>query len=314
MKRTHLIFGLLIACTLSFTSCEEKFGDSIFDINPPERNRFDQWLFNTFVIPFNVEVFYRFEDIESDFKFNLLPAELAYSVKLAQMVEHVWFEAYVEAVSEDFLQRTVPRTLQFIGSAAHNANGSIVLGTAEGGMKVTLYLVNNLSQFMAQGIEALNHYYFHTMHHEFAHILHQEIMYDLDFRMITPNYIGNAWQELSLKEALERGSVSPYSLSAPDEDFVELFSKYITTEAATCDAWMQAAAAGIIRQGTPATSTTPAIPPFTGRDAIEQKFEILKSYMWNAWELDMDKMRDVSLRRAKEVMTMEFDMFEDIFD
>lgn len=48
----------------------------------------------------------------------------------------------------------------------------MVLGTAEGGMKITLYNVNDINPDKID-INLLNEYYFQTMHHEFAHILHQ---------------------------------------------------------------------------------------------------------------------------------------------
>lgn len=48
----------------------------------------------------------------------------------------------------------------------------MVLGTAEGGMKITLYNVNDINPDQID-INLLNDYYFQTMHHEFAHILHQ---------------------------------------------------------------------------------------------------------------------------------------------
>jgi len=311
MKRIYFTLGLLIALTLSFTSCEQKLDEnSIFDINPPERTRFDYWILEHFTKPFNVELFYRFEDIESSIRFNLLPAELGLAKKMAQIVKHAWIDAYVEVVDTAFLRRTMPRTLQFIGSSAFNSDGSRVLGTAEGGQKVTLYEVNDLTL----NITHLNSIYFWVMHHEFAHILHQQIMYDVTFREITPAaYIGNDWlgvaqlrnplnPNAARDEALRRGVITPYSLFAPDEDFVEMFTAYILTDAETWEEWMQIADTREIRGG------------FTGRDAIEAKLRIQKQYMRTNWGLDMDLMREVSLRRAQEVLTMEFDMFGEMYD
>jgi len=296
MKKIHLILALLIACTLSFTftSCsEEKLGPSIFDVNPPVRTAFDYWLIENFVKPFNVRVLWRYEDMESDFRYNLLPAELGLAKKMAQITKHVWFDAYAEAVSEEFLRLTSPRIIQFIGSRAYNpADGTFTLGTAEGGMKVTLYMVNHLEM----NTDFLNRFYFWVMHHEFAHILHQVRMYPLSFREITPAvYIGNDWPSVSRNEAFRRGVITPYSLFSADEDFVEMFTAYILTDPATWESWMQIAATGIV----PATS-------ITGRQAIEQKLAIIKTYMWEIWGLDMDLMREISLRRAQEVLTMEF--------
>ena len=65
----------------------------------------------------------------------------------------------------------------------------MVLGTAEGGKKITLYNVNDLN-VKKINIEKLNNYYFETMHHEFAHILHQKRNFDLS----TGSRRGNMWE------------------------------------------------------------------------------------------------------------------------
>ena len=63
-----------------------------------------------------------------------------------------------------------------IGSAAYNSgDGTMVLGTAEGGLVITLYMVNRLTDATLRDYATLNEYYFHTMHHEFTHILNQKI-------------------------------------------------------------------------------------------------------------------------------------------
>jgi substrate import-associated zinc metallohydrolase lipoprotein len=64
-----------------------------------------------------------------------------------------------------------PRVILLIGSPALSPrSGTMILGQAEGSVKITLFLVNYID---VTDIEMLNEYYFKTMHHEFAHILHQ---------------------------------------------------------------------------------------------------------------------------------------------
>jgi hypothetical protein len=46
------------------------------------------------------------------------------------------------------------------------------LGTAEGGLKITLY---NAESLKPADLDNLNEYFFKTMHNEFSHILHQNI-------------------------------------------------------------------------------------------------------------------------------------------
>ena len=68
----------------------------------------------------------------------------------------------------------------------------MVLGTAEGGKKITLYNVNDLN-VKKINIEKLNNYYFETMHHEFAHILHQKRNFDPSFNRISEEICGADW-------------------------------------------------------------------------------------------------------------------------
>ena len=76
--------------------------------------------------------------------------------------------------------------MQLIGSNEYSANQSIILGTAEGGLKIMLYGVNrldidnpsiNVENPYADRSEVpidMNYWFFHTMHHEFCHILTQQ--------------------------------------------------------------------------------------------------------------------------------------------
>ena len=61
-----------------------------------EHNGFDEWLLANYTYPYNVDFKYRMQDIESDHKYNLVPADYDKSVALAKIIKHVWMEAYTE--------------------------------------------------------------------------------------------------------------------------------------------------------------------------------------------------------------------------
>lgn len=85
---------------------------------------------------------------------------------MARLVKYLWFDVYGTVVGEEFLKENGPRIIHLIGSPAYNPiSGTIVLGTAEGDIKVTLYSCNDLDP---TNIDMMNEYYFKTMHHEFA--------------------------------------------------------------------------------------------------------------------------------------------------
>ncbi len=270
-----------------FCSCDSDDLDptSIFDQDPPERNEFDLWILDNYVYPYNIDLKYRMEDIESSMEFDLVPARIDKAQQLAVLVKYLWLETYDELAGLDFTRAYVPKVLHMIGSRAWNNNNTYVLGTAEGGLKVTLYNVNELTI----DINALNESYFHTMHHEFAHILHQTKNYDPAYELITEgDYIGANWYQLTDLQAFQSGFVSRYSASAPQEDFVEMYSRFLTYSPDEWDYILAAAGSA-------------------GRAIIEQKFEIMKNYFRDSWEIDVYALRDIIRRRSLEMPLLDLE-------
>ena len=180
IMKKQIIYSLLALTTVCLGACnnndEIDTANSIFSTEPLERNAFDYWLLDNYTYPYNIDFMYRMKDIESDHKYNLVPADYDKAVALSKIIKHVWMDAYVELAGMDFLRVYVPKTFHLIGSPAYESSGNMVLGTAEGGKKITLYNVNDLN-IKKINIEKLNEYYFETMHHEFAHILHLPVSY-----------------------------------------------------------------------------------------------------------------------------------------
>lgn len=281
------LIGIFIAlATLSLWSCSEDDLDpnSIFGGTETGKvpNEFDTWLLDNYTTPYNIEFKYRFEDMESDDEYNLAPADYDKSIALAKFTKYLWLESYEELLGPEFIRTYCPRLMFLVGSPAYNTQGSIVLGTAEGGLKITLYNVNNIS-LTSINVDQLNYWYFKTMHHEFAHILHQTKEYSTDFNEITPsNYQSTSWVNVSDQEALDMGFVSPYASSETQEDFVEIISIYVTHTAEYWDDLVGSASA-------------------EGQGYINQKLEIVKDYMTTTWGIDLDELRDIVQRRSQEV-------------
>ena len=163
--------SVMLAAFLLVSCGEEKLdpNSQILDSNV-EMNEFDEWLVDNYVTPYNIEFIYRMEYIESDMNYYLVPAQYEKSVQIAKLMIHLCLQAYDEVTGDkEFIRTYFPKMIHIIGSAAYRNNGTMVLGTAEGGLKITLYMINSLQL----DPDYLNEYYFHTMHHEFAHILHQ---------------------------------------------------------------------------------------------------------------------------------------------
>ena len=223
---------ILLALALAAVSCSEEDLDSksIFDTSSPERNAFETWILNNYTEPYNIDLKYRFEDIESDMKYNVTPAAYDKSVALAKLVKYLWIEAYEELVGQEFVATYCPKVLHFVGSPEYEmSGGSMVLGTAEGGLKITLFNANGLNPENPDA-EILNEWYFKTMHHEFAHILHLTKNYSTDFNTISAGkYTGPSWMNITDQEARQMGFVSNYASTETQEDFVETIAIYVTS-------------------------------------------------------------------------------------
>lgn len=273
---------------MTLWSCNEDKLDStsIFGPDSTVPNEFDTWLFDNYTKNYNINFKYRLEDKESDNNYNLAPADYTKSIAIAKMTKYLWLDSYEELLGPDFIRTYCPRVMYLVGSPAYNSQGSIVLGTAEGGLKVTLYNVNqiNLSNL---DIDQLNFWYFHTMHHEFAHILHQTKSYSTDFNLISAsNYQSTNWVNITDQQALDMGFITPYGSSETQEDFVEIISTYITNDAEYWNNLVGSASE-------------------EGQDVINQKLALIKDYLITNWGINLDALRDIVQRRSKDILTMD---------
>lgn len=287
------IYAILLAFVASFAlmSCsdDDPSSESIFPTTSPKRDAFDKWLLENYTFPYNVEMKYKMEDIESDMKYHLVPADSAKTAKLSIIMKYLWFDAYNEVVGPDFIKENMPRTIHFIGSPAYNSEGTMVLGTAEGGLKITLYMVNSLDDKTLKNYDTMNTYYFHTLHHEFTHILNQKIPYDQSFKLITESgYVSGDWYLISDKTAHQAGFITPYAMVEPLEDFAEMLSGYVTKSQSEWNAILADA-------GT------------TGAASISAKLDIVRNYMQESWNVDIDQLRAAVLRRASTLSAVDLE-------
>ena len=212
MKLRNISLMLLAAGMFGLSSCsdDDLNPQSVFeDLSNVQKNEFDNWLEENYRKEYNIDFMYRFTDKESDLSYNVIPADYDCSVALAILVKHMWLETYVEALGIDFMRTYTPRQIQLTGSYKWNANGSQVLGTAEGGLKIMFYGVNELdidnprinvdNPYESHQVVPLdmNYWFFHTMHHEFCHILNQKKEYDPSYQNISSaTYHATDWINL----------------------------------------------------------------------------------------------------------------------
>lgn len=280
------------AATLSATlsSCSENALDDTTVVKDSTRPKtaFDQWLHRHYVETYNISLKYRLEDMETDFTYTLAPADLQNSVRLAHIVLHTWLQAYDEVAGIDFTRQLAPKLFQFVGSPAFETDNRFMMGQAEGGMKITLFDVNELKLTRS----FLNNSYFQSIHHEFTHILTQTKDYDTDFQKISEGlYEPASWYASGKTEtyALERGFISTYAMKEYNEDFAETLAFYLVY---TPEEWQQ-------KMTTAGTD---------GSAIIAQKLQMIRSYMQTTWNIDIDALRTVIQRRMDEIVNGTIDL------
>lgn len=305
-KLSYTILTILFTLSI-FYSCkqEEELGASIFDttdkLNANSASyQFDAWLRDSYLIPYNVDFRYRMQDVGSNMDYNLVPASLEKSQQMAKLVKYLWFDVYGKIVGPDFLKENGPRIIHLIGSPAFNPiSGTILLGTAEGGIKVTLYSCNDLDP---TNVDMMNEYYFETMHHEFAHILHQKRNYPVDFNQLSKGrYNPIGWQYYSNSQAASLGFVSPYAGSQIQEDFVEIIANYLVkSDAQWNNILLMASKPGVVVDENGNDEILPD-DGIDGQALILKKFDLAKKWLQNSWNIDIVKLREEIINREANI-------------
>ncbi len=293
MKNIFIIIIVAVAAMSAFSSCnkDEMSSESIITVDKVDYTPFDLWLNKYFVDTYNIQFKYRYEAIEADYNYYTVPADYENSIILAHLVKYLCLEAYDAVGGIEFTRANFPKLIFCIGDYEYKNNGSIVLGTAEGGRKILLTGVNYLDSFV-NDMDKLNNYYFKTIHHEFTHILNQTKDMPTSYQFVTPaDYVADEWTGDQFKEPvtedgkgyLQKGFVSAYSQYSYGEDFAEMLSIYLCYSQEVWDEWFeQADSYGA-----------------NGSQLIKAKLQLVKDYMSQSWDIDLDKLRStVQVRQA----------------
>ncbi len=225
----------------------------------------DTWLYTNFTKPYNISVKYRWDGTEYDNSKTLIPPNAGKVQPLMELINEAWINPYVAEVNPTFVKTFAPKNYVLVGSVAYNSNGSYTLGEAEGGLKVTLYNVNNFTT----ADRAVAKRILKTIHHEFGHILHQNIMYPVEFANITPSGYTADWNTTMGGDFANNGFITQYAQSGPNDDFVEMIAIMLTEGKLAYEALL-------------ADNPNPIAVA-----AIRAKEVIVAAYLKNVWAIDL---------------------------
>jgi len=231
--------------------------------------------------------------------------------------------------------------LILLGQPAFNSDGSKNVGLANVGRKVHLTEINNIQP---NNIYWLNDNLLSTLYHENSHTLHQSIQFTTDYEKISLNDYqgGNSFSHWgSTRNYLKAGFITAYSSYDHDEDFVELLARYIVYYNATLDcncattdssldtdgdgfndnlytAWK----AKFVNYGDITGYESASVweevlkeadvkirdtETYTGKQKLEQKIAIMKKYLSETWNINLDEFRAEIRSRYPYVAGKTFD-------
>ncbi len=297
MKRLFKLFAVSAAIVAAFASCQKETlsDESVIKESRAEKTDFDKWLDANFLLPYNIDFKYRYELMESNVAYWTVPADYKQSIVYAHLVKYLCVDTYDEVAGTTFTCSYFPKLFFLEGTFHYDNNGSMILGTAEGGRKIFLGGVNQLNAYLEDAIATqnpatLNEFYFKTIHHEFTHILNQTKNFSSDYQQVTgTDYVLGAWNTTHRSDYLKYGFISQYSQHSDKEDFAEMMSTYIINTPEQWNQWLTDAGAD-------------------GAAKIRTKLEFVRSYMLDSWNIDLDELREVVLRRTSDILADKVDL------
>lgn len=273
----------------------------------------DQFLKTEFRDPYGSVIIYKFVDRYIDPSKSAVPPRLEVVRPVAELIKQAWIEPYNKASDQgqEFLRQYFPGEIVILGSPIFNSNGTITLGIADSGVRVTLTQANQYTPDNTAWIIQT----FRTLHHEFAHIVDQNFNFDVEsfYEISGEDYTSpNSWTSLieggseesieSINNAIVRGMVTPYGTSSVAEDFAEIIARIITTDPAVFEArYLTQEDCAMVEQNCLANGGTAedcaierqnCLERNEGRVRIQQKYDAVVKYMKEDVGIDIFILRD----------------------
>lgn len=276
--QTPLMVVVICGALLAGCSSDEVLDTSFLDEEPQPKTELDLWIDENYTVPYNIAVDYRWAPFEVAFNKVLVPPKESQVRPAMELVLKTWIEPYNAVAGIDFMKEYAPKQFMLVGSAQYNEDGTLVLGEAESGRKVTLFVINQFDNTDEYQVKQM----LHTIHHEFAHILHQTVLYPREYKQVTPSGYTASWYNTSDEAALDLGFITPYARASSDEDFVEVIATMLVQGKEGFDE--------IVANASPA-----------GQTLLRKKEAIVVAYFQDTWHIDfreLQRLTDEAITKA----------------
>lgn len=220
-------YAILMTISIMTLACYQS-DDLNVDVRDEDENTtdLDNYIQVNFIDTYDMAIRYLYSDNYLTPGQSVAPSHLDNVIPMLDFIQNFWIDPYLEIENgEEFFRAHVPPEIVFLGGLIYNGDGTVTLGTADAGARITFTNVNaiDLSDTEWRDLQL------QTVYHEFAHTVHQNYKLPTAFEDISPQGYtgGGSWFTLTDQDALERGFVSPYSTSSPNEDFAETVAFYL---------------------------------------------------------------------------------------
>ncbi|MGO4818062.1 zinc-binding metallopeptidase [Flavobacterium sp. W22_SRS_FP1] len=267
---------LLGAC-----SGDEPLTDSILDVSTPSKTELDNWIDTNYLNPYNINIQYKWNQNTVDNNRFLYPPLQSKVQPALEIVQKIWLDSYKAIAGPDFVKTIAPREFVLVGGRNLNTTGTITLGLAEAGQRITLFETDNVNKKDRANVKR----FVQTIQHEYIHILNQTKPFDeKTLAKITPTGYTSNWYATPTSVAREEGFITDYARSNINEDFAEMSATMLVNSKAEYAAIL----ASITNQ--------------TAVANIKLKEAVVVKYFKDAFGIDFYKLRDEAEKNTTAVI------------
>jgi substrate import-associated zinc metallohydrolase lipoprotein len=283
MKKFKLYKNVLVLSSVLFLGAcasDEPLTESILDTTVPVKSSLDNWIDTNFLTPYNINVQYKWDQNLVDNNRYLFPPTQTKVQPALEIVQKIWLQSYSTIGGADFVKKIAPREFVLVGGVNLNTTGTITLGLADAGQRITLFETDKVNKSDRENVKR----FIKTIQHEYIHILNQTKPFDeKTLAKITPTGYTSNWYATSTAVANEEGFISDYARSNINEDFAEMAATMLINSKAEYAAIL----AGI--------KDAKAVTNIKAKEAVVVK------YFKDAFNMDFYKLRDEAEKNTNEL-------------
>jgi substrate import-associated zinc metallohydrolase lipoprotein len=281
VKQYTMAFLTIAAIAFSGCTHEDQPEGSELDVTNPSQSTLDNWITANYSTPYNINVQYKWNQNTVDNNRYLYPPQEDKVQPVLEIIQKIWLNSYTTIAGVGFVKKIAPREIVMVGGMNLDLTGTITLGLAEGGQRVTLFETDNVDLTDRENVKR----FIHTIQHEYIHILNQHKPYDENsMAKITPSGYTANWYATSDQDANEEGFITAYAKSNINEDFAEMASIMLINSKDEYETFLT------------------SIHSETAVAAIRAKEAIVVTYFKREFNLDFYALRDEAEKNTAAVL------------